>query len=164
VLAADTLRFTDDRNSSVTYKVVLRGERLLLWDRLLWEADRRDEKCAEKVFERFDASKPLTLPPPLQTTIPEADLVGTWAGTLATKHVGVVIDTLVIGADHTLRSVHYGWSPQGARYFPVTSNWALLPGDEFTGWGLLGRYKIVLQNGDLMPCSPVRAVLKRVAP
>lgn len=165
-LAADTLRFTDDRNASVSYKVVLKDRQLFLWDWLMWDANRRDKQCAAKVFEHFDASTPLTLPPPPQITIQPADLAGTWAGTFETKQLGTVTDTLIIGADHTLTSVHYGkghpWDP--GDYFNTSSKWTLLPGDEFTGAGILGRYRIVLQNGELVPCSPIRAVLKRVSP
>src|SRR5699024_6104117 len=83
-LAADTLRLDDDRNTSITYKVVLKDGRLFLWNWLMWEEGRRDEKCAEKIFEHFEASTPLVVPPPLETTIPEAELVGTWAGTMET--------------------------------------------------------------------------------
>ena len=161
-LAGDTLRL-DEKRPWDSHKVVLQDGRLLWWNWLMWDANRRDPKCAEFAFERFDASKPLAVPPPPPITIREADLVGTWVGTFDTKYknYGVVTDTLVIGADHTLRGVHLGPVDNANR----KGIWALLSGDELTGpLGNIDRVRVYLQNGELVRCHYNYAVLKRVAP
>jgi hypothetical protein len=178
-LAADTLLFKDEKRPAISYKVVLKNGQLLLWVWLMWDTGRRVDVCAEKVFEHFDPSKPLPLPPKI--TIKPEDLFGTWAGTAQTKYWGTVTDTFVIGADHGLfvadhgwpdLSTHYHWDTVPGEkytgtwpgYFSGSSQWELLPGDEFTGALYLGRFKIALQNGELIPCSPARPVFKRVKP
>jgi len=157
-LVGDTIRFDKSYDS---HRVVLKGGRLLWWTWDMWDSNRRYEQCADQVFERFDASKPLTLPPPPPITIQPADLVGTWAGrNEINERMGTVNDTLVIGADYTIRVVHVG--PPDDVY--VKGTWSLLPGDVLTNpW--TGRQKIVLQNGELIRCrSSYFALLKRIAP
>jgi len=159
-LATDTLRLTNNRNSSAWYKVVLKEGRLLLWDWPMWDADRRAEKCAAKAFERFDASKPLTLPPLPQVTIQPTDLAGTWVGTFETRQWGTITDTLVF-FEQGLRGVHHGRNPFSSNNYYDFGGWRLLPGDELVGTRVL-RPRILLHNGELVFCSPFWPVLKRV--
>lgn len=161
-LAADTLELRSGEGlNPASYRVGLKDRRLVFWNWYKWDAGRRDEKCADWAFQRLDSSKPLTLPPPPRITIDLADLVGTWAGTYDTKRWGVVTDTLIIGADSTLTTVHVGPSDDAHE----KGTWALLPGDELSGpLGNIDRVKVYLQNGELVRCSGNYAVLKRVAP
>lgn len=167
-LAADTLWFKQDRNFTTPYsfKVVLRDGRLLLWDWLMWGADRRDEQCAEKVFERFDASKPLVLPPLPQITIQPTELAGTWVGAFTSQRLGPVVDTLIIYPVDTMKSVHYGkgYDWHSGNRMSVRGPWELVPGNKLNAPGILGTDRIILRNNEMVVCSPIRPVFKRVSP
>lgn len=165
-VTGDTLWFRknppDPNTYDPTFVFQRQNQRLLLWAQELWEADegRRDARCAQS-WERFDPSKARLLPPRPQITLRPADLVGTWAGTVKTKRWGTVTDTLVIGADHSLRAVHYGPYDTANE----KSNWAVMPGDYLTGrLGNIDHVKVVLHDGMLVRCLENYAVLRRVAP
>lgn len=162
-LTGDTLDLGRNNRFSNGFsrKVLLKDRRLFLWDWYTWNEGRRDEKCAEQAFERFEQSTPLTLPPPPRITIRSADLVGTWAGKFVNPVYGSITDTLVIGADHTLRSVHVGPADNAHE----KGTWDLLPGDVLTGpLGNVAEMKIYLQNEELVRCSGNYPILKRVGP
>lgn len=160
-LVGDTFQLRqDERFQPASYKVGLKEGRLALWNWDMWDEDRRDEKCAEFVYERFDASTPLTVPPPPQITINPADLVGTWGGAVQTRQWGTVIDSLFIGADYTVRMVHVG----PADNVFINGTWALLPGDRLAGPYYFDPVRIYLKNGELFRCHQNYAVLKRAGP
>jgi hypothetical protein len=150
-------------NAPARYVFAVHGPRLHVWEWLLWQANRRDEKCSDS-FIRVDTSKPLVWPAPPARTINPADLTGTWAGTHQTFLWGTVTDTLIMGADHSLRAVHLGPYDTANRQ----GTWSLLPGDileaDTLGNALGGRLRVVLKNDTLIRCHPNYAILKRVAP
>lgn len=162
-LIDDTLRV---RNSDTSYhalnrRVELKGQRLLFWNNWDTDARRRDEKCANEIYERFDPAKLPTPPPPPPSTIKPADLVGTWVAQWGNSITWT--DSLTLGADQTVKGILR--SP--ARRKPDIRNgtWELKPGDWLGGTGIGGlQGPVTLQNGQLISCYPAVAVYTRVAP
>jgi hypothetical protein len=159
-LTGDSLELGMEGYNPSTYIVQLKDRRLIMWNKMMWDAGRHYEACADRIYERFDPAKRLTLPPP-QITVKPADLVGTWAGRIDTPDWGTVNDTLIIGPDHTLRSAHVGPADDAHS----KGVWALLPGNILTGpMGNINEFKVLLHDGDLVRCHYNYAILKRLAP
>lgn len=165
-LVGDTLD-----NTGSLKRVLLQNQRLFLWDLDTWNANRRDEKCA-LVLERFDSTKalPLSLPP---ITLRPEDLIGTWTGSFEAEQEKKYV--LTFNADTTFMMVLPVVTTKPGSD-TVTGRWTLRAGDwlgvpslvdraaarAFEVLNTLGR--IVLKDGQLIPCKTGRPIYRRTAP